>query len=246
MRDVRETGSGLPVGMQIFDLELDRVFAAWRVVSNDARSYTRARRDKSSRLWLGTRSCTQFLWNLVLSLRCLKDEPLPAKLLRGIRCRHNVSQRAGTLLSSSEKGICKVLFDGDSEPAFVATAQLLRISIMPHPFLAGLAFLAWALTHAHTEDLKIDSLRTSLMFNHIMGKSAGKLTMLAVIQEEAAKGLRFCFVAWRRAVKSKSLTKFRLKRQKEVFRAWLEILLMEGHDKALEFLEAAQARLDAV
>ena len=61
--------------------------------------------------------------------------------------------------------------------------------------------------------------------------------MLAVIHGEAAKGLRIWFGAWRRAEKSQ----FRVKRQKKAFRAWLEILLMERHDRALELISGGCA-----
>ena len=43
-------------------------------------------------------------------------------------------------------------------------------------------------------------------------KSSGKLTMMAVMQEEEAKGLKFCFNAWKKCMKSKSLKKFQLKK----------------------------------
>ncbi|CAE7289176.1 SKOR, partial [Symbiodinium microadriaticum] len=229
----------------VFDLTLDRFFAAWHAVSRDARHYGRSRRDANSRKWLRTQCSTRFLWSLVASLQCFVDKPLPAKLFRGMRCRHRSTQNAGTLLSSSERGICKVVFDIEAEPALVPAMQLVRVCVVPHPFLAGLAFLAWALAHAQQEDLKIDSLRTALMFNQVMGKSSGQLTMLAVMQEEAVKGLKFCFAAWKKTVnrKAQALRKFWLKGLREAFKAWLETLLLDRHDRALDLLTRTQAEL---
>ena len=227
----------------VFDLTLDRFFAAWHAVSRDARHYGRCRRDANSRKWLGTQCSTRFLWSLVASLQCFVDKTLPAKLFRGMRCRHRSTQNAGTFLSSSERGICKVVFDNEAEPTLVPVVQLVRVCVVPHPFLAGLAFLAWALAHAQQEDLKIDSLRTALMFNQVMGKSSGQLTMLAVMQEEEVKGLKFCFAAWKKTVKRKAgaLRKFWLKGLKDAFKAWLETLLLERHDRALELVTRTQA-----
>ncbi|CAE7716101.1 SKOR [Symbiodinium sp. CCMP2592] len=229
----------------VFDLTLDRFFAAWHAVSIDARHYGRCRRDANSRKWLGTQCSTRFLWSLVASLQCFVDKTLPAKLFRGMRCRHISTQNAGTFLSSSERGICKVVFDNEAEPTLVPMVQLVRVCVVPHPFLAGLAFLAWALAHAQQEDLKIDSMRTALMFKQVMGKSSGQLTMLAVMQEEAVKGLKFCFAAWKRTVKRKAqaLRKFWLNGLKDAFKAWLETLLLERHDRALELLTRTQADL---
>ena len=241
---------GRPPGGFVFDLVLDRFFSAWQAVSKDGRQYRRSRRDTSSRKWLGTRCSTRFLWRLVSSLKCFVDKPLPVQLFRGMRCRHKETQRAGTFLSCGERGICKVLFDGDQEPAFVLAAQLLRIHVAPHPFLAGLAFLAWALAHAENEDLKIDGLRTALLFGQVMGKQgkgktgkpgkSGQLTMLAVMQEEAAKGLRFCFSAWKTSTRKR--TKFPAFRRLmgEAFQGWLEALLRSRSDRAQELLQTTQ------
>ncbi|CAJ1429909.1 unnamed protein product [Effrenium voratum] len=230
----------------VFDLELDRFFAAWSAVCKDMRSYWRRRRDENSRRWLGTRSRALSLWSLFSCLRRYVDRPLQ-KPARGARVRHKnttgMGQMCGTFFSCSERGVCKILWDGTTAPSFVGALQLVEICSLPHPFLAGLAFLAWSLAHAHDEDLKIDGLRTALMFNQVMGKSSGKLTMMAVMQEESIKGLKFCFAAWKKAVKSRSLQRFRVRRAREVFRAWLEVLLMEQHDRAAERLEAAEMEL---
>ena len=238
------SGSGF-----VFDLDLGRFFAAWRAVSEDVAWYKRRRRDKASRLWLQSRVLCQFFWSLVsnsLQRFVEKPLPLPSKLTRGMRCRQKQSQRSGTFLSSSEKGICKVVFDGEEEPTLIPAASLVQVCIVSHPFLAGLAFLAWALAHAQHEDLKMDSLRTALMFNQVMGKSdkskVCSLAMLAVMQEEEQKGVRFTFMAWKKLIKSSLLRTFRVKRQRFFFRAWLETFFMDKHDYALELLGASQAQ----
>eukprot|EP00438_Fugacium_kawagutii_P023214 Skav215683 [mRNA] locus=scaffold278:228630:233694:- [translate_table: standard] len=177
------------------------------------------------RKWLGNRSSAVALWSFFASLKRYLDQPLPQKPQRGMRVREKTTQIPG-------QQVC-----------FRHCDELQEIAALPHPFLARLAFLAWTLSHAQHEDLKIDGLRTALMFNQIMGKSSGKLTMLAVMQEEESKGLKFCFNAWKKAMKSKSLKKFRLKKQREIFRAWLEILLMDKHDRALELLDARDLEL---
>jgi hypothetical protein len=41
--------------------------------------------------------------------------------------------------------------------------------------------------------------------------------MMAVMQEEEAKGLKFCFNAWKKCMKSKSLKKFKLKKQRDLY-----------------------------
>lgn len=229
-------------GAFVFDLSLDRYFAAWCAACAEMRAYWRQRRNDNSRKWLGTRSSALALWSFFCSLRCHVDQPLQ-RPSRGIRVREKQTHFSGTFFSCSDRGICKILLDGDREVCFRAAEALWEIVALPHPFLAGLAFLAWTLSHAQDEDLKIDGLRTALMFNQVMGKSSGKLTMLAVMQEEAAKGLKFCFGAWKKAMKSKSLKKFTLNRQRELFRAWLEILLMEKHDRAIETLDSTRSRL---
>ncbi len=233
-------------GRFVFDLDIKPFFFAWADICKHMRTYWRQRRDENSRKWLGSRSTALALWSFFGSLKRHVDQPLPEKPLRGIRVKEKTSRRPGTFFSASEKGICKILLDGQEEVCFRPAEQLLEIAALPHPFLAGLAFLAWTLCHAQDEDLKIDGLRTALMFNQIMGKSSGKLTMLAVMQEEVGKGLKFCFNAWKKAMKSKSLRKFRLKKQREIFRAWLEILLMDQHDRALEVLESTQGQLKGV
>jgi hypothetical protein len=54
-------------------------------------------------------------------------------------------------------------------------------------------------------------------FSESTRKSSGKLTMMAVMQEEEAKGLKFCFNAWKKCMKSKSLKKFKLKKQRDLY-----------------------------
>lgn len=233
-----------PMGQSgfVFDLDLKRFFVAWAAVCKDMRAYWRQRRNENSRRWLDSRSklLALALWSFFGSLKQQLDQEMPSKPEKGIRVREKKSQRPGTFFSSSEKGICKILFDGQEEVCFRSCDQLLEIKSLPHPFLANLAFLAWTLSHALDEDLKIDGLRTALMFNQIMGKSSGKLTMMAVMQEEEAKGLKFCFNAWKKCMKSKSLKKFKLKKQREIFRGWLEILLMDKHDTAVELLATTE------
>ena len=239
-RAPRASGTvGLRPGNFIFDLELDRFFAAWCAVCADMRAYWRQRRNENSRKWLGNRSSAVALWSFFSSLRCHVHQPLK-RPSRGVRVREKETNFSGTFYSCSEKGICKIQLDGQQEVCFREAESLWEIVSSPHPFLAGLAFLAWTLSHAEHEDLKIDGLRTALMFNQVMGKSAGKLTMMAVMQEEANKGLKFCFGAWKKAMKSKSLSKFRLNRQREIFRAWLEVLFMDKHDRAIETLESTR------
>lgn len=223
-------------------MELAVCFAAWRAAAAEARAYWRRRRDAAARR-LGRRGA-QALWALCSALRRYVAVEMGAagRPLKGARVRSKRTLREGQFFSMSEK-VCKVLLDGDQEVCFVEAKEFLELRALPHPFLAQLAFVAWTLCHAEEEDLKIEGLRTALMFNQVMGRSSGKLTMMAVMQEETQKGLKFCFAAWKKAMKSKSLKKFQVKRLKEAFKAWLEVLLMEHHDRALGMLESTQVQL---
>eukprot|EP00913_Durusdinium_trenchii_P001305 g1203.t1 len=125
----------------LFDLDIERSFKAWSACARRTRILKRQKREENSRRWMGKKARAQALWNLVAGLYGFVEtyQPLsqPHSLPRGARiCEPG--GRFGAFLSCSDKGMCKVLFDGLEEAELLAAAELQTVRIYGRKCSGGL------------------------------------------------------------------------------------------------------------
>ncbi|CAK8990019.1 unnamed protein product [Durusdinium trenchii] len=232
----------------LFDLDIERSFKAWSACARRTRILKRQKREENSRRWMGKKARAQALWNLVAGLYGFVEtyQPLsqPHSLPRGARiCEPG--GRFGAFLSCSDKGMCKVLFDGLEEAELLAAAELQTVRSGAHPYAASVAFLAWAL-HTVTEmQLRTNRLRSELAYHRAWGK-IGRALMTMTSFTEKRLAVKLTLRRWRSFVAQKESERHRVQQLAKAFKAWFEALVTVKYNNIMDQLERAQAELQEI
>ncbi|CAE7362444.1 unnamed protein product [Symbiodinium natans] len=232
-------------GYGLFDLDLEGPFQGWRKAARQSRLWKRRKREENARRYLGKWGRAQAVWALLGALHGLVSAYRPvadaSSLSRGQRVRAH--GQSGAFLSCTDKGVCKVLFDGTSDAQIVPTQDLDKIEPGHHPFMVAIVFTAWSVLSASSLQLATSRLRSDLAFHRAFGKLGRCLLSMAMLTDPRI-AMKFVVSGWHALVAGKEAEKTRLRRLREVFKAWLEVLVMVKHNNVLDRLDETKLELE--